>query len=72
MTKLEMTTEQANERLRAMCIEASDIADSQGWWWTINARPHGKEGWAFECTVPDQPRKKPAKQLELDESEATQ
>ncbi len=46
-----MSPDEANERLRSMCIEASDIADEQGWDWTIKASIGKRDGWAFQvCT----------------------
>lgn len=43
-----MTPDEANERLRQMCIEATYIADEQGWDWTIKASIGKRTGWCFQ------------------------
>ena len=61
-----MTPEEANERMRKMCIEASDIADEQGWDWTIKARIGKRPGWNFQVfTDVVRPRRTSKDQLPL-------
>jgi hypothetical protein len=59
-----MTVEQANERLRAICIEALDIASGQGWDWTLDAYPHNRPGWMF-VVYTDRVRQPDKRQLPL-------
>lgn len=67
-----MSPEDANERLRAICLEAMDIATEQGWDWTLDARPKRRPGWQFTVytdRVDEQRlRRNRDKQLSLEEA----